>query len=48
MRYWLGRLMCKLGWHDWYEGMTKAYCCRSGCNAHYSLWIDDSYEDYDG
>lgn len=48
MRYWIGRLLCKMGWHDWYEGITVARCCRVGCNAKYNLLTDYEEEDYDG
>lgn len=48
MRYWFGRLMCKLGWHWEYEGASRIYCLREGCKWHYNKLYDDSYEDYDG
>jgi hypothetical protein len=48
MRYWIGKLLCKCGWHDWYEGVMWAYCRREGCRAKYNLIIDDEDNDYDG
>lgn len=44
--YWLGRLLCKLGWHDWYEGIHRVWCRRDGCSKWYSELYDN--EDYDG
>ena len=48
MRYWIGRLFCKLGWHNWFEGITVAYCRRGGCNAKYNLLTDYEEDEYDG
>ncbi len=27
----IGKLLCWLGYHRWYEGTWKRYCTRQGC-----------------
>jgi hypothetical protein len=31
MRKLVGKLLCWMGLHDWYEGVTCVYCLRTDC-----------------
>lgn len=37
----LGKLLCWLGFHDWYQGRTHMYCMRTDCEVTESFHEDD-------
>lgn len=41
----LGKLLCWMGLHDWYEGLVVIYCVRRGCNACIDKNIKDILDD---
>ncbi len=45
MKRWFGRVLCTIGLHDWYEGVTKCYCLR--CNEILFQLYDDGSDLYD-
>lgn len=37
----LGKLLCWMGFHDWYTGITFSYCRRECCDAETKLIGDE-------
>lgn len=45
MRRLLGKFLCWMGLHDWYEGVTCVYCLRRDCDESLSSIVNLGNDD---